>query len=78
METIVFHIPVYYLPYLINGDLDTISIDELTELNSFERELNKLFPTGYVVNVSEFTFFAYMNDINGLGSECVEYLVKGI
>jgi hypothetical protein len=75
LDYIEFHVPTYYLPYLVNGDCDGISIEEENELIEFQAEIRKMYPDGYLVEIGENSFFSYMNDINGLGADCVTYTV---
>lgn len=63
-EIFEFICPVNYLPYIFNADLDSLTDDEI---NRIENVLH-----GYsCFSANENIFFAYRNDFNGLGCDCV-------
>ena len=38
METSIFNIPTFALPYLVNGDSDNLTQDEISTLNTWQQE----------------------------------------
>lgn len=69
IKTIDFILPAYLAGYLINGDIDNLSENELDEVDHF-LNINKL---ESCVNVSSEPFFKWSNDFNNLGGDCLTY-----
>lgn len=63
-ETYKFTIPVRFLPYLFNADMEGLTE---AEINKIEEYLSGF---GCFSTKGE-TFFSYWNDIDKLGSDCI-------
>lgn len=63
-EIYEFICPVYYLPYIFNGDMNGLTEDEIESINSVLNGYN-------LFEVIDEPFFSYYNDFSNLGSECV-------
>lgn len=62
-ETYKFIVPIWSLPYIINGNIENLTPDEIKIINE------KL--EGFTCfSYDSDTFFSYRNDINNLGAEC--------
>ena len=66
-----FKVNVYYLPYLINGDADSLSDEELSMLEQFERDIVDEIKTRPIYDYSEESYFAVC-DICRLLSDVVD------
>ena len=63
-EIFEFICPINYLPYILNADAEVITDDEI---NQIEDVLS-----GYsCFSANEEQFFAYKNDFNNLGCDCI-------
>ncbi len=73
-----FTIPVYYLPYILNGDMDGLTDEEIKDLQLFEQDCVYYYGIGHFATENENTYFSRINDINRFGAECqdVYYMHK--
>jgi hypothetical protein len=63
-EIFEFICPIYFLGYILNGDPEGLTNEEIERIN------NVL--SGYsCFSASEEPFFSYRNDFNNLGEDCV-------
>ena len=63
-EVFEFICPIYFLEYILNGDQENLTNEEVRRIN------NVL--SGYCCfSVSEDSFFTYKNDFFNLGANCV-------
>ena len=63
-ETINFICPVYYLPYIFNADMDSLTDEEIECIDAVLNGYN-------LFEVVDDPFFSYYNDFNNLGSDCI-------
>ena len=63
-ELFEFICPVYFLAYIINGDAEGLSDEEIDRINVVLKGFN-------LFSIIDEPFFSYKNDFNNLGSECV-------
>lgn len=75
IQTIVFKLPSYWASYLINDDATGLEDGEQEEIDSWvERQR---FVGNYQLfscaNCSEESFFAWHNDANSIGGDCLDY-----
>lgn len=68
-EFIHFICPVYYLPYIFNSDIEGLNEDEIKRIDTVLNGYN-------LFEVVGDPFFAYKNDFNNLGSECITLLAN--
>ncbi len=68
-KTETYTLPKYYACYLMYGDFSGLTEDEIKQIDRFvERE--KL---GWLVNISEESYFKHFNDLDNLGNDVCEY-----
>lgn len=73
IEVLEYTLPDYLACYLINGDTDSITADEMTEIDSFlERE------GVTIVSVENDSSFRWSNDLNRIGASCSTYIAHKI
>lgn len=73
IEVLEYTLPDYLACYLINGDTDSITVDEITEIDSFlERE------GVTIVSVENDSSFRWSNDLNRIGASCSTYIAHKI
>jgi len=63
-EFIHFICPVYYLPYIFNADIEGLNDKEIERIDTVLNGYN-------LFEVEGESFFAYKNDFNNLGAECI-------
>jgi hypothetical protein len=63
-EFIHFICPVYYLPYIFNADMEGLTDEEIKCIDTVLNGYN-------LFEVEGESFFAYKNDFNNLGAECI-------
>lgn len=73
IEVLEYTLPDYLACYLINGDMDSITADEIKEIDSF---LEKEGVT--IVSVENDSSFRWSNDLNKIGASCSTYIAHKI
>lgn len=73
IEVLEYTLPDYLACYLINGDMDSITADEIKEIDSF---LEKEGVT--IVSIENDSSFRWSNDLNKIGASCSTYIAHKI
>ena len=68
-QTETYNLLAYLAPYLINGDSDGMTHEEVKEIDDWLKEVKP----GNCVSCSENQEFRYSNDLNHIGGDCLEY-----
>ena len=63
-ETINLICPTYFLPYIFNADMECLTDEEIECIDTVLNGYN-------LFEVIDEPFFAYYNDFNNLGSDCI-------
>jgi hypothetical protein len=68
LEILEYKLPAYLACYLINGNTDNLTDNEILDINSF-LDKHRI----HILSVSEETEFRHTNDLNTMGCECCTY-----
>lgn len=73
IETEEFTLPAHWASFLVNGDDSGLSREERTEIEAWERRVERRCWSFWCVGVSDESFFAHRNDANNLGADCATF-----
>jgi hypothetical protein len=78
-NTVVYTIPSYFLNYLVNGDVEGLTPEELGKIIKFERQLSEQSKGSIAYDFSDTEpYFASYNDIDNIGGDVVDLKVNYI
>lgn len=68
-EAIEYTLPDYLACYLINGDIDSITVDEKKEIDEYLKRQEV-----FIVGVNDDSSFRWGNDLNNIGASCSTFI----
>lgn len=68
IEVLEYRLPDYLACYLINGDSDNLTEQEINEVNDFLKTEDI-----HIVDMQDDSSFYWSNDLNNLGANCSTY-----
>lgn len=69
IEVLEYTLPDYLACYLINGDTDSITPDEMKEIDEYLESEGVT-----IVSVNDDSSFRWANDLNNIGASCSTYI----
>lgn len=73
IEVLEYTLPDYLACYLINGDTDSITTEEMKEVDEFLQNEGVT-----IVSVLEDSSFRWSNDLNNIGANCSTYIAHKV
>lgn len=73
IEVLEYTLPDYLACYLINGDMDSITDQEMKEIDEYLEQEGVC-----IVSINDDSSFRWSNDLNNIGANCSTYIAHKI